>query len=300
MTVIQPKSLANRSHAETRRATWLGATAVPMWATLAWLTTSLTRLPPFELLAIGFGLGAIALIIARVGSGGDLRVLARVPLRAWLLGIGGLFFYHLFYVLAFRAAPAAQVNLLNYLWPLLIVLFASLLPGHRLRARQVLGALLGLGGAVLLVAPSGDAAVDGAPVGYVLAFAAAVTWAGYSVLSRRIADVPSDAVIGCCAATALLAAMCHVATEATVLPTAGEWLHLLALGLLPLGLAFVAWDHGCKRGDITMLGTLAYATPLLSTFLLVATGIATASPTLWIASALIVGGAAVATGIQQR
>ncbi|GIL38477.1 membrane protein [Rhodospirillales bacterium TMPK1] len=271
-----------------------------MWATLAWLTTSLTRLPAFELLAIGFGLGAVALIIVRLASGGDLRVLRRVPLRAWLLGIGGLFFYHLFYVLAFRAAPAAQVNLLNYLWPLLIVLFASLLPGHRLRARQVLGALAGLAGAVLLVAPSSDGATDGAPIGYVLALAAAVTWAGYSVLSRRIADVPSDAVIGCCAATALLAALCHVATEATVVPSAGEWLRLVAIGLLPLGLAFVAWDYGCKRGDITMLGSLAYATPLLSTFILVAAGTALASSKLWIASALIVGGAFVASLNQQR
>ncbi|MDB5364167.1 MAG: EamA family transporter [Rhodospirillales bacterium] len=291
---------STRSPAEIRRATWLGAAAVPMWAMLAWLTTSLTRLPPFELLAIGFGLGAVALITVRAVTGGELGVLKRVPLRAWLLGVGGLFFYHLFYVLAFRAAPAAQVNLLNYLWPLLIVLFAALLPGHRLRARQVLGALAGLAGAVLLVAPDTDGAVDGAPIGYVLALAAAVTWAGYSVLSRRVADVPSDAVIGCCAATALLAASCHFVTETTVLPSPGEWLRLVAIGLLPLGLAFVAWDHGCKRGDITMLGTLAYATPLLSTFILVAAGTATASPTLWIASALIVGGAAIASGIHRN
>jgi drug/metabolite transporter (DMT)-like permease len=291
---------ANRSHAEIRRATWLGAIAVPMWATLAWLTTSLTRLPAFELLAIGFGLGAAALVTVRAVTGGEFGVLRRVPLRAWLLGVGGLFFYHLFYVLAFRAAPAAQVNLLNYLWPLLIVLFASLLPGHRLRAPQLFGALAGLAGAALLVAPaSGDAAGDGALVGYALALAAAVTWAGYSVLSRRVADVPSDAVIGCCAATALLAAACHFATETTVLPSSGEWLRLLAIGLLPLGLAFVAWDHGCKRGDITLLGTLAYATPLLSTFILVAAGAATATPVLWIASALIVGGAAIASRIQQ-
>jgi drug/metabolite transporter (DMT)-like permease len=152
---------------------------------------------------------------------------------------------------------------------------------------------------VLLVAPAGGDA-GGAPIGYALALAAAVTWAGYSVLSRRVADVPSDAVIGCCAATSLLAALCHVAIESSVLPTSAEWLRLFAIGALPLGLAFVAWDHGCKRGDITMLGTLAYATPLFSTFLLVATGNAQPSPTLWIASILIVGGAFIASGIQQR
>ena len=69
-----------------------------------------------------------------------------------MVGVGGLFGYHALYFLALRFAPPAEAGLLNYLWPLLIVLFSSLLPGERLAPHHVIGALLGLAGTVLLFA----------------------------------------------------------------------------------------------------------------------------------------------------
>ena len=74
------------------------------------------------------------------------------PLVAWVVGVGGLFGYHALYFLALRFAPPAEAGLLNYLWPLLIVLFSSLLPGERLAPHHIIGALLGLAGTVLLFA----------------------------------------------------------------------------------------------------------------------------------------------------
>jgi drug/metabolite transporter (DMT)-like permease len=111
------------------------------------------------------------------------------------------------------------------------------------------------------------------------------------VLSRRLAAVPTDAVGAFCLATSVLALLCHAALETWVAPTPGEWATLLALGLGPVGLAFFAWDVGVKRGNIKALGGLSYATPLLSTLLLVATGRAAASLAIALACFLIVGGA---------
>ena len=91
--------------------------------------------------------------------------------------------------------------------------------------------------------------------GYAAAFVAAFVWATYSVLSRRFAGVPTDAVAGFCLATAALSAVCHLAFETTVWPeNAGQWLAVVALGLGPVGAAFYAWDIGVKRGDIRVLG----------------------------------------------
>ena len=81
----------------------------------------------------------------------------RQPLVAWLVGVGGLFGYHALYFLALRFAPPAEAGLLNYLWPLLIVLFSSLLPGERLAPHHIIGALLGLAGTVVLFAGNGGA-----------------------------------------------------------------------------------------------------------------------------------------------
>jgi drug/metabolite transporter (DMT)-like permease len=113
-------------------------------------------------------------------------------------------------------------------------------------------------------------------------------------LSRRFARVPTDAVGGFCAATAVLALLCHLAWEATRWPHGAEWLAVIALGLGPVGLAFFVWDYGVKRGSLKALGGLSYATPLLSTILLIAFGRAAASATIAAAALLIVGGAVLA------
>ncbi|MFX6842452.1 EamA family transporter, partial [Acinetobacter baumannii] len=95
------------------------------------------------------------------------------------------------------------------------------------------------------------------------AFVAAFIWAGYSVMSRKFAAVPTDAVAGFCLATALLATVCHLVLETTVWPeTTAQWLAIAALGIGPVGIAFFVWDIGMKRGDIRVLGAASYATPL--------------------------------------
>ena len=199
--------------------------------------------------------------------------------------------------MALRHAPPVAANLINYLWPLLIVLFAGLLPGERLGGRQVAGALAGFGGAALLVTGGGGLRLEPQYVlGYGLALLCALIWSSYSVLSRRVGSVPTRAVGGFCAATAALALVCHLLFEQTVWPVGWQWAAVVALGLGPIGAAFYTWDYGVKRGNIQTLGALAYGAPLLSTLLLVAVGLAEPSWTLAAACGLIVGGAALARG----
>lgn len=278
------------------RATAIGGIAILLWSGLAVLTKLAGPVPPLELEALSFGVaGSASLLFWLVRGGGVLRRL-RHPVPVWLLGIGGLFGYHFLFFLALAAAPAAEVNLVNYLWPLLIVLFAGLLPGERLTFWQVLGALLGLLGVAQLVTHGFTISVGhGQPAGYLAAAGAAVTWALYSVLSRRFGAVPSDAVGGFCLATALLAALCHEVLEPDILPAGPtEWAAIIGLGLGPVGLAFFAWDHGVKHGYIKALGGLSYAAPLLSTLLLIAAGLAEATPALGLACLGITGGALLA------
>ena len=223
----------------------------------------------------------------------------------WALGIYGLFGYHFAYFMALRLAPPAAANLINYLWPVLIVLFAALLPGERLRGRQVAGALAGFAGAGLLVTGGGLRFDSHHLPGYAFALACAVIWSSYSVLSRRVgrgdAGGPrgetdsARAVTGYCAATAALALVCHLLLETPVWPVGWQWAAVVALGLGPLGVAFYTWDHGVKHGNIQTLGALAYAAPLLSTALLIAVGLAEPSWALAAAGALIIGGAALAS-----
>jgi drug/metabolite transporter (DMT)-like permease len=217
----------------------------------------------------------------------------RQPPEVWALGVSGLFGYHALYFMALRLAPAAEASLINYLWPLLIVLLSATLPGAGLRLHHVVGAGLGMIGTAILLTGGRDLSFDVAYLpGYAAALVAALTWAIYSVLSARLAAVPTDAVAGFCLATAVCALIAHVALEQTVWPvSATQWLAVIALGLGPVGAAFYAWDFGVKHGDIRVLGAASYAAPIVSTVLLVAAGYAQASLSLALAATLIaVGG----------
>lgn len=263
-----------------------------MWSLLALLTIGSKPVPPLLLNALCFGIGGLIGLIwtARRGFG----VLREVPWKVYVFGTVGLFGYHLLYFTAFRLSPTAETGLIAYLWPLFIVLMSGLLPGERLRWPHVLGALIAFSGAAMIVlGRSGEA--TGSQSGLLLAFLCALTWAVYSVVSRRLGAVPTESVTVFCLATAGLSAVAHLALETTVWPesTLG-WASVLALGMGPVGAAFFTWDVGMKRGDIQLLGVCSYAAPVLSTLALVAAGIARPTWTVALAAVLIAGGAALA------
>lgn len=284
----------------TRSATAIGFVAILLWALLALFTVGTAPTPPFLLNAMCFSVATV------IGFGwtlwqGKLSVLRHIPWRVYLFGTIGLMGYHALYFSALRLAPAAEAGLIAYLWPLLIVLLSGLLPGEKLKAGHLLGGLLGFAGAALIISGGGTGfQMENLP-GYLITLACAFTWSGYSVLSRKLGEAPTEAVTIYCLATAILSGLAHMAFETTVWPSGTlGWASVAALGLGPVGLAFYVWDVGVKKGDIQLLGVLSYAAPLLSTLVLVVVGIATASWALGLAAMLITGGAAIAARASLR
>lgn len=263
------------------------AGAILLWSTLAALGLALAHLPPFLLTGCALLLGALP---------GALRWRQwRVPWPTLALGVAGLFGFHFLLFLALRFAPPVEANLVNYLWPLLIVLLTPvLLRGWRLGARHVLAALAGLAGAALAIGVA-PAAIDArAALGFAFAGASALTWACYSLLVRRVPPFSSWAIGGFALASGMLALLCHVLFEPRAPLVPSDAWTLLALGLGPMGIAFYLWDVAMKRGDPRVVGVLAYATPVLSTALLL---VATSRPltaALAGSTVLIVGAAALA------
>ena len=274
-------------------ATLAGCGALILWAFLALLSRLAAGIPPLQLTAMGFAIGgAVSLLVVLVRG---QAVALRQPPLAWMHGIGGLFGYHALYFLAFALAPAVEVNLINYLWPLLIVLLAAPIRRLPLGPARLAGVGLGFAGCAFLVGP-GAAFPPEAIAGFLAALGCAVVWAVYSVTAGtpRLARVPTEAVAGFCLATATLAAALHLVFETTVAPDAGQWLAVLALGLGPVGAAFFLWDVGMKRGDPRLLGTLAYAVPVASTLLLIAAGEGEMSLRVAAATLMVAGGGIIA------
>lgn len=280
-------------------AALLALLSILIWSSLALLNSRVNALSPF--LSVGVALcvgGLVGLVRAREW---------RVPWKTFAVGVGGIFGYHALLFAAFRVAPAVEVNLINYLWPLLIVLLSPVfLRGFRLGPRHIAGALLGLAGAALIVS-GGKLGLDLAYLpGYLLAAAASLTWAAYSLLTKRLPPFPTGAVGGFCLVSGLLSLGIYFlglvapwgsrpppGLAAAALPRGLDWIYLVLLGLGPMGGAFYAWDASLKRGDPRVIGALSYLTPLLSTMNLVLLGGKRLAPLALAAMALIVSGAAV-------
>lgn len=270
--------------------------AIALWGTLAALGVALAHVPPFLLTGLALCVGGL---LALPLSGFRLAQW-RVPLPTLALGVGGLFGFHFLLFLALRLAPPVQANLINYLWPLFMVLLSPLLlPGLQLRPVHVLAGLLGFAGAALVIL--GNPAHEGAQQaagwhwGYLLALLSALVWAGYSLLTRRVPHFPTAAIGGFALLSGLLALLCHALLEPAVALSGRDLLLIGALGLGPMGAAFFLWDMALKRGDARHIGILSYLTPLASTAVLVLAGGRAFSWNIALAALLIVGAALLGT-----
>ena len=245
--------------------------AIALWVTLASLGVALRHVPPFLLTGVALLVGSTLALPFVVKD----RKLWKIPPRTLLLGVYGLFGYHFLLFIALRLAPPVEANLVNYLWPLLMVVLSPLLLRNvHLRAVHVVAALLGFAGAAVAILGANTAGAGGLVFsgawswGYLPALGSAVIWASYSLWTQRVPAFPTAAVGLFGLVSGVLSLLCHWALEPRVVLSGQDWLLLVLLGLGPLGAAFFLWDKALKLGDAQQIGILSYITPLASTSLL--------------------------------
>lgn len=269
------------------QATLLALAAIALWGSLAPLGVSLGHVPPFLLTGCSLLIGSL---IGLLLSKGQMRQW-KVPAPTLALGVYGLFGFHFLLFIALRHAPPVQANLVNYLWPLGIVLMAPLfLPGMRLHGLHIAAAFLGFAGAALAIVGGRDLQA-GFAWGYIPALGSAFIWASYSLLTQRVPAFPSAAIGLFGLVSGLLSLLCHALLEASVALSAHDWLLLTAMGLGPLGGAFYLWDAALKRGDARQIGVLSFLTPLLSTLALLWLRGESPSLSVVLAAVMIIGAA---------
>jgi drug/metabolite transporter (DMT)-like permease len=266
--------------------TCIGAFAIPLWATWPALALRAFEMPAFECLTVAFLVGWLVLAgIARPAAGNLERrrsALSWLPAVACAIGLSGSNGFH---ILATHSIPAAQANLISYLWPVMIVAFGAMLRLFRLRPRQVLGLALGFAGAVILM---GDGRLSMSATGIGLALLGGACWALYCLFRLKWRGTAVNVLARGCAISTVLCGVLHLLLEPTVIPSMGALGAAAAVGIVPLALGNFVWDEGFRRGDSQLLAVMAYATPLCSAFLLAALGLAAPTWSLLVGAVVIV------------
>lgn len=258
---------ADRSHAIVA----LGVFAIFCWGTLAAAAgRALEAAHPAWVLLGAFS--AAAIVFAFLPRIFGLGVESESPdgktrWRGRLLGLWGIFFFHAFYFEAIRRAPIVEATLINYLWPLLIVLLAWLVLGEPFRPAIAVGTALGVSGAALVIGGQGVTFETAHILGYGLAIASALAWSSYTILLRKW---------GGGRAYFLTASLWSVLASGVWLflagwpppPPAASWGAILYLGTVAMGAAILAWERAVTGGPVAVLGAMAYLAPFLSAFFL--------------------------------
>ena len=210
----------------------------------------------------------------------------------WIVQVGCLFGFHWCYFQAIRLAPAIEVSLIAYLWPLLLGIFVA---GSGNRLLALTGGAIGFSGTAILLLNNGEVGFELRHAsGYLLAATCALIWSAYSwFLSKSHSDV--DDIGWVSLAVALLALSFHFATEVPAWRlTDGKWISALLLGLGPVGGAFYLWDIGMKHGNRLLLASLSFTTPVISSVALFVFEISPLNTAVVTALSFILTGALVA------
>jgi drug/metabolite transporter (DMT)-like permease len=231
-----------------------------LWSTIAIVSHYVKHIPAFVVLGWCFSFGSLFALF-------NLRTMFDRKI-VMLYSVLGFFGYHFFLFQAFRYAPILEANLINYLWPMLLIILTPLFfRQNKLSWANWLGSLFCLIGCYLLIS-SNLKPSEHYPqrwLGIILAGLAALTWPVYSLLSKKIPASNPNSYTGICLITGLLCFMtAWIQDESFVINQASDWLILCYLGLGPFGLAFKFWQKSLHTGDPKLVGTLSYLTPMLS------------------------------------
>ncbi len=256
-----------------QRATLTGMLAIILWSTSVGLIRSLTEaLGPIGGAAMIYSTSTLCLLVFY-----GLPRIKTLP-RIYLFAGGALFVcYEIFLSLSIGLADsrmqAMEIGMINYLWPSLTILFSLFINQQKSRFLLWPGLVISLGGIVWIMKGESDWTPEllwnnilANPLAYSLAFSAALTWALYCNITKRYGQGKSGVSLFFFIASLVLWIQYSFSAEGPISLTLPSSLELLFMGA-SAALAYSAWNAGIQYGNLTLLATASYFTPVLSTLL---------------------------------
>ncbi|OAT44849.1 drug/metabolite transporter (DMT) superfamily permease [Proteus hauseri ATCC 700826] len=172
---------------------------------------------------------------------------------------------------ASNRTQAIELGMVNYLWPSFTLALAVILNKQRFSILLVIGLLCSFSGLIWVVSGDNPLTIDGLwknicsnPVSYILAFSGAILWAFYSNLTRLISG-GYNGIVPFFLLTSLALWGQYIFSSPVEWVINNKSILLLLITGAAIGLANAAWTMGMIKGNVTLLATLSYFTPVIST-----------------------------------
>lgn len=242
---------------------------VSVWSTLAAITKMLlTDIPNLEALAISSFFAFLFLFMINVKNK-TAKELKRLSIKDYLitssLGFLGLFVYSALYNYGLTQLTSQEACILNYLWPIMLVLFSSIILGEKLTFVKCAAMLFSFAGVIVLSTGNGNASSGNALFGMISCIVAAACYGLFSVLNKKTEYNPNISMMIMWLTVSVCSSALGLFTEEWVMIKGIQWLGLLWLGVVVDALAYLLWAKALKgASDSSKIANLAYLTPFLS------------------------------------
>jgi len=285
--------------------TFLGILAILFWGSTIAFSRSLTeQLGTITTGGLVFILSAFnAWLYLLFTSPNKYKKMIHLSL-SYLWGCGALFTIYMttLYLaigLSYSRQQVIEISIINYLWPGLTLLFSVPILKKRARLSIIPGILLGFLGVYIAMNPYHNFSfspffqnIQRNSLPYIFAFIAAISWALYSTLARKWAGTNKEGAVPIFLfMTGLVLLLIRLSFQEESVWNIKVGMELLYMAIFPTFLAYSFWDQAMRRGNIVLVASLSYFTPLLSVFISSIYLQIAVDIRLWIACILVIAGA---------
>ena len=245
---------------------------VLIWSTLATVAKMvLDDIPSFQVLAVSSALAFVFLLAVNIVSG-SIKEIKRYRAKEYLmmtgLGFLGLFMYSALYYYGISVLSSQEACILNYLWPMMIVVFACVLLREKLTVRKVIAMLMSFAGIVVLSLGTGGADSGNKLFGFLACVTAAVCYGLFSVLNKKHTLDQGVTMMWSWLTVAVCSTAAGLIFEKWQPISGTQWAGVAWLGVAVNAVAYLLWAIALKGArDSAKIANLAYLVPFLSILL---------------------------------
>lgn len=243
--------------------------SVLLWSTTATISKLLLgSLDSMQILLVSSLFSFIFLLIINCING-SIKEIKKYKSKDYLiifsLGLIGIFLYDLFFYLGINAMQASQAFIINYLWPIMTVLFACIILKEKFTLRKIIAIIISFIGVIIVSSNGNIFNIDKSSImGTFYCMLAAILYGLFSVLNKKQNYNKYTSMMLFYLGSFIISLIYVLTSKKTFMPELNQLLGMLWIGIFTSAIAYTSWALALAKGDTARISNIAYLTPFIS------------------------------------